>query len=69
METDDRYADYLQAKMVVARLKKKLERKTSQANHLGTGHKKLCHIQDKLDMAQEVQRDCLARISEHRTAG
>ncbi|MBC9705734.1 MAG: hypothetical protein H9W81_12355 [Enterococcus sp.] len=62
-------SEYLQAKMLVSHLKKKLERKTNQANHLGTGHKKLCHIQDKLDMAQEVQRDCLARITEYRKAG
>lgn len=69
MEAEDLYAEYIQSKMIVSRLKKKLERKTNQANHLGTGYKKLCHIQDELDVAQEIQKDCLARISEYQKAG
>lgn len=66
---EEMYADYVRAGITVSRLKKKLERKTAQANHLGAGHKKLCHIQDELDMAQEVKQDCLAKINEYRKAG
>lgn len=69
MEPEDLYVDYVQAKMMVSHLQKKLERKTNQANHLGKGHKKLCRIQDELDTAQAVKQDCLAKINEHRTAG
>ena len=63
------YSDYLKARAIVARLQKKVSRQASKVNHLGTGYKKLCHLQDQLEVAQSTKTEAMAKLTENRRGG